>query len=606
MSLKEDLLRAYAYGKDAYYQAIQHVPSYQAELERVNLNYNARTWIDFSGFLPKFTNEEFEKRRVAYQAKYGNTVNVPGFSDVIHIIPKASISAEERAAHLFAIKRGLPSPLSPAQIESLAYKKFRFIKALAAATPDWMKTYGSVATMLDNIEDALVTVVVLSRFAARLAPRLLSRLVPGLGWILLGSDMLNAVNIVSYLSFATMKKKRLLEDLAEKNPFHAKAAARRTFKLKRVIPTFGEFIEVLQTTDQLFGVGLCLGGLMGMVTDAASTALNPEYWKQLDYLLRKGTVNEIAFWISKAAANDYNKIKRDLKDQWFNFRDESYRIQEADWLVREQITNWVKKKADETWGWVKSIPDEALRAITESTIGSMILSTGKDDFDQEDHTKAFMFLDTNIQALMPWWLENDPLTNFKELREWKFRAPVPTDPITIDNLNTYLPEWQNSLGWPHLGVQDATIEEIGFTYAPMIKDSFQTYCLRYKHQLDAMIAAQQCVMFTKNVIKSFSDDNDVRLGMTAWWAVAEDLSRDTYIMPPDTPAETIQHLADYVSQQERELGEPPNVKDVVDYGEAVGIEWMRTFPARGFEAIADLMPEWRRIQEEVGELFLMD
>ena len=115
MSTKEDVLRALEYGKDAYYQAIINVPSYQTELARVRTDYNERTWIDFSGFLPKFTTAEFEERRQKYQAKYGNVVNVPGFADVIHIIPKATITAEERAAHLWATKRGLPSPLTTEQ-----------------------------------------------------------------------------------------------------------------------------------------------------------------------------------------------------------------------------------------------------------------------------------------------------------------------------------------------------------------------------------------------------------------------------------------------------------------------------------------------------------
>lgn len=236
MTIKEDLLRALEYGRDPYYQAIRAVPSYQAELARVRTDYNERTWIDFKGFLPKFTTAEFEKRRQKYQATYGNTVNIPGFSDVIHIIPKAQISAEERAAHLWATKRGLPSPLTPAQIQSLQYKKFRFLKALASATPTWMKNYGAVATVLDNVEDGLVTVSVLGRIAAKIAPRLMGRLIPGVGWVLLGADILNALNMISWVSFAAKKAKRNMEDLGARNPFHSKAALNRAFKLGRAVP----------------------------------------------------------------------------------------------------------------------------------------------------------------------------------------------------------------------------------------------------------------------------------------------------------------------------------------------------------------------------------
>ena len=606
MGTKEDVVRALEYGKTPYYNAIRAVPSYQTKLARVRTDYNERTWIDFTGFLPKFTTEEFEKRRTQYQAKYGNEINIPGFSDIVHIVPKATISAEERAAHLWASERGLPSPLTPAQLQSLQYKKFRFIKALASATPAWMKTYGAVATVLDNVEDALVTVVVLGRVAAKIAPRLLGRLVPGLGWLLLGSDILNAVNLVSYVSFASKGAKRKVEGLAERNPFHAKAAARRTLKLNRAIPTFGETLEVLQTTDQISGVGLCLGGLMGLVTDTFSKVLSKEYWAEMANVIRYGTVTEVAAFASEAAVGDYNTIKKELQNQYSSFKDEAYRLKDIDQKLRGDVQQFIQKKADETWGWVKSTPEKASSWFSGTVIGSMIMSTGKDDFLKEDHTKAFMMLNSGIQGLMPWWIENDPLANFKGLRDFKFKAPSPTDPTTIDILDEHSPQWRSTLKWPHLDKEYATIEEITFTYAPMIKDSFQTYCLNYRHDYEAMIAAQQVVEFTKNVIRSFSDDGEVKVGMTAWWAVAEDMMREVYLMPPDAPAASIDALADYIGNHERLTGMAPDIKEVARAGSEAGIEWMRTFPARAFDQAAEIFPEWQAIQDRLDELYVAD
>ena len=606
MSIKEDVRRALEYGKDAYYQAIIQQPSYQKELDRVRTDYNERTWIDFSGFLPKFTTAEFEERRRKYQEKYGNVITVPGFADVIHIIPKATITAEERAAHLWATKRGLPSPLTTEQLESLRYKKFRFLRALATATPDWFKSYGSIATTLDNVEDGLVTLAVMGRIAAKIAPRLLGRLIPGIGWLFLGSDIINAANLMSWVGFASMSKKRKIEALAEKNPFHVKSRANRALKLKRVLPTFGEGLEILQTTDQIFGVGLCLGGLMGMVTDTAATALNPDYWKSLGKVLVSGNVNEIADWLSRAAMNDYDGIKRALQQQWSSLRDETYRLKAWDEKVRKEIEDWSKAQSDKTWGWVKTIPERFLKYHANTLTGSMIMSTKKDAFLREDHTKAYMILDAAIQGLMPWWIENDPLANFPEIRNFKFTAPGPTDSITIDLLNENVIGWQKTVLWPNLNQKYATIEEIAFTYAPLIKDSFQTYCLNNKHEYDAMIAAQQVVEFTKNVTRSFSDDGDVVLGMTAWWAVTEDMMREIYIIPPDTPDTTVGALADFIGDYERKTNEAPDIREVTDAGATIGIEWIRTFPRIAFNRAAEIFPEWQTIQEQVEELFAMD
>ena len=606
MTVREDVLRALEYGKVPYYNKIISMPSYQAELERVYLNYNERTWIDFTGFYPKFTNDEFELLRTKYQAKYGNTVNIPGFGDVIHIIPKARISIEERAAHIWAIKRGLPSPLTPAQIQTMTYKKFRFLKALASATPAWMRTYGAVATVLDNVEDGLVTVVVLGRIAAKIAPRLLSRIVPGLGWVLLGSDVLNAVNLLSWTGAMTRGCKGLHGSWQEKNPFHAKAAANRAKKLKKLMPGFGEFLEVAQTTDQLFGVGLCLGGFMGMVTDAVSTSTNPAYWANLWRILYHGSFNEFSVWALKSTVLDIIRVRDALREVTGSFYEEADRLKDIDQKLRQKMFDWTEARSKETWGWIKSRPETFLDLFSKSLLGSMIMSTGKDDFLKEDHTKAFMMLDNAVQALMPWWIENDPLTNFKGLRNFKFRAPGPTDPTTIDILNEHDPGWEKTVRWPHLDKEYATIEEITLTYAPMIKDSFQTYCLKYRHDWEAYVAASQSVDFVKNVIRSFDDNNEVRIGYTAYLAAGIDMMDRIYIMEPDTPKNLIDALADYIGNYERQTALAPDIKDVTRYGSSIGIKWMRTFPRRAFDQAAEIFPEWQAIQDQVGELFIAD
>ena len=606
MTIKEDLLRVAEYGKDPYYQAIREVPSYQKELARVQTDYNERTWIDFKGFFPKFTTEDFNKRRDRYQAKYGNTVNIPGFGDVIHIIPKARISAEERAAHIWAIKRGLPSPLSPEQLQTMEYKKFRFLKALASATPTWMKNYGAVATVLDNVEDGLITVVVAGRIAARIAPRLMGRLVPGIGWVLLGSDILNATNLISWAAAMRGGCKGLHGAWQEKNPFHAKAAARRTLKLKRSLLSFGEFLEVAQTTDQLFGVGLCLGGLMGLVTDAATKSTNPAYWSNLWRILSTGNFNEFCVWALKSTVWDIVRVRDAIREETDTFFEEADRLKDIDEKIRKKMFDWTRAQSEKTWGWIKSRPEAFLNEFSKSIVGSMIMSTGKDDFLKEDHTMAYMMLDSTIRGLMPWWIENDPLENFKDLRNFKFRAPEPTDHTTIDMLNEHDPEWEKTIKWPHLDKEYATIEEIAFTYAPMIKDSFQTYCLKYQYDWEAYVAASQTVDFLKNVIRSYSDDGEVRIGYTAWIAAAIDMMDRVWIMEPDTPRESIDSLANYIGDYERATGGAPDIKDIARYGESIGIKWMRTFPRRAFDAAAEIFPEWQVIQDQLDELFVAD
>lgn len=194
----------------------------------------------------RLSQDEFETQKEKYIAKYGYKVEIPAWSDIIHIEPMAWKSPEEQKA----------------------YKKKAFLRMLASPTPKWLKAYGSFAKTTDNIEDGLVTAVVLGRFAVHFAPRLFARFVPVLGWALLGADILNLFNVFTWLPMATMERKRAWENLQKRNPFCAEAAAKRANKLKRLRPTFGEMIEVLQTTDALFGVGISFGPLVGLISDA--------------------------------------------------------------------------------------------------------------------------------------------------------------------------------------------------------------------------------------------------------------------------------------------------------------------------------------------------
>ena len=121
-----------AYGNDTYYQAIKQDPAYANTLQKLIDTRPQRNWIESPFKLPTFTTEQFETSRAKYQAKYGSTINIPGFEDIIHWKPRTKISNEEMAAHVLAQRRGLPSPLSDDQLQELATKKLRFLRMLQA------------------------------------------------------------------------------------------------------------------------------------------------------------------------------------------------------------------------------------------------------------------------------------------------------------------------------------------------------------------------------------------------------------------------------------------------------------------------------------------
>ena len=98
-----------------YIDYMAQFPGYQTILDDTRKNYTPKGWIKSPVHLPRFTNDEFEEMKKNYQAKYGSTIVIPKFEDTIHWQAPPTISTEEYAAHKYAQRRGMPSPLTDDQ-----------------------------------------------------------------------------------------------------------------------------------------------------------------------------------------------------------------------------------------------------------------------------------------------------------------------------------------------------------------------------------------------------------------------------------------------------------------------------------------------------------
>ena len=606
MSLKEDLMRAYNYGKDPYYAAIRTVPSYQAELERTRTDYTGRSWIESPFKFPKFTDQEFEAKRLTYQAKYGTTLNIPQLADIVHWKLPTKITTEQMAAHRFAKKRKLPSPLTPEQINMLAARKYRFLKSLASPTPTWMRNVGAIQNSLDNAEDALVTAAVLGRWASKWAPRLLGKTIPIFGWLLAGSDILNLGNTFTWMRFAANPMNCKNMDLANKNPFHRKAALARAAKMRRSWATVGEILEILQTTDQLFGVGLCLGGIVGCAIDTTTAASRFFPKNPAGYVVAPPELPEILdkyFFKTPGAPIPSPADTSNFIEKYF------IKAPDAPIISSKDFPSWIKKYfLKDLDGLVNkfSIAEGYLAEQFKALRGSWLLSTFKDDVPRDFHTKAYITANTAAQAIGPWWAENEPIAKLNNLRRLKIPAPAIDNPTTQDILEDRGIDPEAPQLWPHLDVNEAAAEDLLYTYAPMIKDSLQTYCIRSQRDYEGMIGAWSAVDFHETMLSLLADDGEVRVGRTAYANVAQQMTESIHLIPPDTPQETIAAFADWVGAFERKTADSPKVSEFVPAGRDIGIEWMTSFPRIAFEKIEELFPGWQAIQDQIGQLFVPD
>lgn len=222
------------------------------------------------------------------------SINIPGWDDVFKIGPRYDPTPQERDEYYLARREHRDPQISDqaraALDQSIAVRE----RIRTSAQPEWQRGWGSILTALDNVQDFASTVSTFGRLALWAAPRVGARFVPGLGWVLAASDLINLLSLVGMLAtpaygllcagpFAalaaglpTMLFKRGLKsevwNAARRNPFGRAARAANRTKILTRLPGFGAFLEVAQTTQQLFGYGLSFGGVVGVLNEAAAAA----------------------------------------------------------------------------------------------------------------------------------------------------------------------------------------------------------------------------------------------------------------------------------------------------------------------------------------------
>jgi len=123
-------------------------------------------------------------------------------------------------------------------------------------------------TAIDDAQDAISTLAALGRLAKYVAPKVLGRLLTGpTGALLLTSDLLNLVQSSAMYCMAPMYGKKGGEELARGSPKNWKMKLKDRVRSKGRLPTKADWIQGLQTTDQVFGFGISLGPIVGLMQD---------------------------------------------------------------------------------------------------------------------------------------------------------------------------------------------------------------------------------------------------------------------------------------------------------------------------------------------------
>ncbi|HEA65886.1 MAG TPA: hypothetical protein ENI07_03555 [Desulfobacterales bacterium] len=218
--------------------------------------------------MPKFNDEDFLKKKAEYISRYGYTVTIPALSDIFKFGRVKEMSLQEWKDWKNKDWENFSADRLAELTKEKQHKKDRMMAMLGSPTPEVFSKLGAILTALDDAQDAISTMAAVARLTRKIAPKLLGKLFMGpVGWLLTVNDILNLLTglgqTVAFMGFA----KKYKDTVTASNPFTKKARAKRARKLRSWKPTLADFIQAAQTTEQVFGVGVSLGPITGLVQD---------------------------------------------------------------------------------------------------------------------------------------------------------------------------------------------------------------------------------------------------------------------------------------------------------------------------------------------------
>jgi len=280
--------------------------------------------------LPKFTSEEFDEKKRKYNEKYGYTVTVPALKDIIHLFPFPPMTEKETA--LWKARKYDEIPAN--RLEQIRHekdrKKAKFLAMMGSPSPKIARSAGAILTALDDLQDAVSTLACIGMITAAVVGGTTAAVLAGpLGWIVGASTALNMLNPLSRLkgpkfrAYTGKHGKIDWEDVNKKNPFSKRARARVAKNMMKFKPGMGNIVEALQVTDNIWGIGLCIGPIVGFVQDVFAGKVRMEMGQKVTIGVAPGFLPDH----TKIASNALRAVsvmhgypwKSDFMDETYSF-----------------------------------------------------------------------------------------------------------------------------------------------------------------------------------------------------------------------------------------------------------------------------------------------
>ena len=537
--------------------------------------------------MPVYTDDEFRKKKDEYVAEHGYSITIPAFRDIIHIGLHKPITPEEKVLFYSGRRNEIPNHR---QIE-LEYQKERsrerYQKILASPIPNWKANIVSFLTAWDDAQDAIVSLAALGRIACKFLPRLLVGWLAwpiGLLWfiatimgLLIGPSAcaLSPMQCKRYMRMklayrqASLKVKahplagrtgalseweRALKE-GRTTPWTTKVKAMAKYEKARLaagfdgyatsggyLPSFSESIQMLQTTDQIYGVGVSLGPVMGLAMDLTSGGVK---WLKGEKVTFKNAPSDIEV---------YEKAT-DKTHQFARWKPPKTKMNKAEFI------SWKDKKVKAgTWG-IKSQQDDAvLQAVKLHSFGYGIQH--RTDFVEEAAMYALGEMSfQGMRNVLDYW---DPIANVEGLEHIKIEAYNNPNPLIEEMLTEEGIDIEEGIGWPGTGNRWATYEEIQTSIAPVAAWNirhFSATCgderLKAIGEMSATAAGLQALSFMLG-------EQNINIQFHAAIDIAETLLDKRYSFPLSITQAQMTEFALW-TQAHEDNNSRPNLRDILGY-----------------------------------------
>ena len=234
--------------------------------------------------MPNFTDDEFAARRREAVRDNGYVVRIPGLEEIIHLPAEEPMTPAEEREWRRPGRGNIPAERRRELENMQQIRRDRYAAMLQDPTPDILRSRSSIMAAVDDAQDCLSTVGVVGRLTLPLLPRVVSGVLAGpIGWIMTGAMALNLVNRIATPGIPTRQAKRRYNRLSQHNPFTQRGRAGMSRALTDRRLHSGNLIEAAQVTDNIWGVGVCLGPVMSLPVTIVSGLARMAMGQEVDW-----------------------------------------------------------------------------------------------------------------------------------------------------------------------------------------------------------------------------------------------------------------------------------------------------------------------------------